>query len=85
MSETSASLLDRLRLQPEDQDWRRLVDLYTPLIHGWLRLHDEALAAVDALKDLAPAAGEVAQISMTSLPRVPALKSSMTVDASSRV
>jgi RNA polymerase sigma-70 factor, ECF subfamily len=44
MSETSASLLDRLRLGPDEGSWRRLVELYTPLIRGWLgrhaRLHD---------------------------------------------
>src|SRR5260370_17078073 len=37
MSETSISLLDRLRLQPDDLAWKRFVDLYTPLIRGWLR------------------------------------------------
>jgi RNA polymerase sigma-70 factor (ECF subfamily) len=37
MSETSASLLDRLRDQPDDASWQKLVDLYTPLIRGWLR------------------------------------------------
>src|SRR5438067_1112906 len=37
MSETSASLLDRLRLQPDAASWQRLVALYTPLIRGWLR------------------------------------------------
>jgi RNA polymerase sigma-70 factor, ECF subfamily len=37
MSETSASLLDRLRLDPDPASWQRLVDLYTPLIRGWLR------------------------------------------------
>jgi RNA polymerase sigma-70 factor (ECF subfamily) len=36
---TSASLLDRLRQQPDPQGWQRLVDLYTPLIRGWLRQH----------------------------------------------
>ena len=46
MSETSISLLDRLRLQPDAESWRRLVDLYTPLIHGWLRRH--AVPAADA-------------------------------------
>jgi RNA polymerase sigma-70 factor, ECF subfamily len=39
VSETSASLLDRLRLQPDAGAWQRLVDLYTPLIQGWLRRH----------------------------------------------
>jgi RNA polymerase sigma-70 factor (ECF subfamily) len=37
MSETSASLLQRLRLAPDAESWQRLVDLYTPLIHAWLR------------------------------------------------
>jgi RNA polymerase sigma-70 factor (ECF subfamily) len=37
MSQTSVSLLDRLREQPDDPSWKRLVDLYSPLIHSWLR------------------------------------------------
>jgi len=37
VSETSASLLDRLRTAPDEESWRRLVDLYTPLVRGWLR------------------------------------------------
>lgn len=36
MSETSASLLDALRLEPEAAAWQRLVGLYTPLIRSWL-------------------------------------------------
>ena len=40
MSDTSVSLLDRLRSQPDGPSWRRLVDLYTPLIHGWLRRYE---------------------------------------------
>jgi RNA polymerase sigma-70 factor (ECF subfamily) len=39
MSETSATLLDRLCNRPDDEAWARLVDLYTPLIRGWLRRH----------------------------------------------
>lgn len=39
MSNTSASLLDRLRRRPDDASWRRLIDLYTPLIRNWLRRH----------------------------------------------
>jgi RNA polymerase sigma-70 factor (ECF subfamily) len=46
MSETSFSLLDRLRLQPDAESWQRLVELYTPLIQGWLRRH--ALPPADA-------------------------------------
>src|SRR5262249_1928760 len=37
MAETSVSLLERLRLQPDAASWQRLVDLYEPLIRGWLR------------------------------------------------
>jgi RNA polymerase sigma-70 factor (ECF subfamily) len=37
MHETSVSLLDRLRDSPDAASWQRLVDLYTPLIQGWLR------------------------------------------------
>lgn len=39
MSETSASLLDRLRSNPDPNTWQRLIELYTPLIRGWLRQH----------------------------------------------
>jgi RNA polymerase sigma-70 factor (ECF subfamily) len=39
MAETSTSLLDRIRLHADGPSWKRLVDLYTPLIHGWLRRH----------------------------------------------
>lgn len=39
MSETSASLLDRLRSNPDPTAWQRLIELYTPLIRGWLRQH----------------------------------------------
>lgn len=34
--ETSASLLDRLAAAPSDADWRRLFDLYAPLLAAWL-------------------------------------------------
>src|SRR6516165_160922 len=37
MPETSASLLERLLLRPDDESWRRLVTLCTPLLRGWLR------------------------------------------------
>ncbi len=46
MSETSASLLERLRLEPDEASWRRLVDLYVPLLRGWLRRY--ALQPPDA-------------------------------------
>jgi RNA polymerase sigma-70 factor (ECF subfamily) len=37
MSETSLSLLDRLREPGHPAAWARLLDLYTPLMHRWLR------------------------------------------------
>ncbi len=37
MADTSLSLLEQLRLNPDEASWQRLVDMYTPLIHGWLR------------------------------------------------
>jgi RNA polymerase sigma-70 factor, ECF subfamily len=37
MSETSHSLLEHLQDGPNETAWRRMVDLYTPLIRGWLR------------------------------------------------
>jgi RNA polymerase sigma-70 factor (ECF subfamily) len=49
MMDTSPSLLDRLGREPDPRDWRRLVDLYTPLLHAWLGRH--ALQASD-LDDL---------------------------------
>jgi RNA polymerase sigma-70 factor (ECF subfamily) len=39
MPDTPISLLERLRLRPDSASWRRLVDLYTPLIRTWLRRH----------------------------------------------
>ena len=37
MSVTSLSMLERLRHDPNESAWQRLVDLYTPLIRVWLR------------------------------------------------
>jgi RNA polymerase sigma-70 factor (ECF subfamily) len=39
MPDTPVSLLERLRLRPDDVAWQRLVDLYAPLIHDWLARH----------------------------------------------
>jgi RNA polymerase sigma-70 factor (ECF subfamily) len=36
VADTPISLLERLRLGPDETDWGRLVQLYTPLIRGWL-------------------------------------------------
>jgi RNA polymerase sigma-70 factor (ECF subfamily) len=40
--ETSASLLDRIRTSPDEAAWRRLDDLYRPLVRRWL-LRDPSL------------------------------------------
>jgi RNA polymerase sigma-70 factor (ECF subfamily) len=34
--ETSVSLLDRLTGAPTDDDWRRLLDVYQPLLRAWM-------------------------------------------------
>ena len=39
MAETSATLLERLNDRSDSVAWRRLVDLYSPLIKAWLRHH----------------------------------------------
>jgi RNA polymerase sigma-70 factor (ECF subfamily) len=39
MDSTSATLLERLHDRNDAAAWGRLVDLYTPLIHSWLRRH----------------------------------------------
>lgn len=36
MTDTSISLLERLRLQSDPASWQRLADLYAPWIHGWV-------------------------------------------------
>lgn len=63
MSETSPSLLERLRATPDSIAWQRLVEVYTPLIHGWLRRH--AVPPQDA-EDLVQ---EVFSVVVRELPR----------------
>jgi RNA polymerase sigma factor (sigma-70 family) len=63
MSDTSFSLLKRLRLQPDAESWRRLVELYTPLIHGWLRRHGVSATDADDLTQ------EVMAVVVRELPR----------------
>jgi RNA polymerase sigma-70 factor (ECF subfamily) len=57
MAETPISLLEQLQRNPDDAAWRRLVDLYMPLLQRWVRncgvqaadaddLSQEALMAV---------------------------------------
>ena len=49
MCQTSASLLERLRCEPDNASWQRLVDLYTPLLRGWLGRHGLQTSDVDDL------------------------------------
>jgi RNA polymerase sigma-70 factor (ECF subfamily) len=51
--ETSASLLERLRTTPDEAAWRRLDELYRPLIRRWL-LRDPSLGneAEDVIQDV---------------------------------
>ncbi|HEY7309416.1 MAG TPA: sigma-70 family RNA polymerase sigma factor [Gemmataceae bacterium] len=49
MSPTSATLLERLRDRADAEAWQRLVDLYQPLLTGWLRRHALQVADVDDL------------------------------------
>jgi RNA polymerase sigma-70 factor (ECF subfamily) len=62
-TDTPLSLLERLRLQPDESSWRRLTDLYTPLIRTWIRRH--ALQPSDA-DDLVQ---EVLAVVVRELPR----------------
>jgi hypothetical protein len=47
--ETSVSLLERLAGAPTDDDWRRLLDLYQPLLHAWMARAGVPPADVDDL------------------------------------
>jgi len=45
--DTSASLLDSLRHASDEIAWSQLVDLYSPLIQGWLKRYGAAHSDVD--------------------------------------
>jgi RNA polymerase sigma-70 factor (ECF subfamily) len=62
MAETSVTFLERLRTQPDEDTWKRFVELYAPLIRGWLGRH--SVSAEDA-EDLAQ---EVLAIVVRELP-----------------
>ena len=49
MNETSLSLLDRLRGSSETSSWDRFVQLYSPLMRGWLRAYGVSAADEDDL------------------------------------
>src|SRR5262245_25764631 len=46
MTDTPRSLLERLRVWSDPESWRRLVELYSPLLRTWLRRYD--VSATDA-------------------------------------
>jgi RNA polymerase sigma-70 factor (ECF subfamily) len=46
---TSLSLLERLREESQPTDWRRFVDVYEPLLRGWLRRNHVLLDDSDDL------------------------------------
>ena len=45
--DTSASLLDSLQHASDEVAWKRLVDLYSPLIQGWLKRRGAAQSDID--------------------------------------
>src|SRR5436309_16059875 len=47
--ESSVSLLERLAAAPTDEDWRRLVELYQPLLRAWMTRAGVAVADADDL------------------------------------
>lgn len=49
MSDTSISLLDRLRDPQDRESWQELVKLYNPLIRSWLRKHSTSQQDADDL------------------------------------
>jgi RNA polymerase sigma-70 factor (ECF subfamily) len=46
MTSTPRSLLERLRDEPDDDSWKRLLNLYTPLLERWL--HQSGVDGADA-------------------------------------
>jgi RNA polymerase sigma-70 factor (ECF subfamily) len=49
MAETSLTLLDALKQNRDGRSWQQLVEIYSPLIQGWLRRHGAKQHDVDDL------------------------------------
>jgi RNA polymerase sigma-70 factor (ECF subfamily) len=53
VSETSLSLLARIREHGDPDSWSRLVEIYSPLMRGWLRAYEvDASDADDLVQDV---------------------------------
>lgn len=63
MADTPLSLIDRIRFQADSQSWKRLVDLYTPLIERWLAQHSAPVSDRDDVIQ------EVLSVIIRELPR----------------
>jgi RNA polymerase sigma-70 factor (ECF subfamily) len=51
--ETSISLLDQLRNDPQQPDWERLARVYTPVLRAWLERYDlQSSDADDLIQDV---------------------------------
>lgn len=61
--DTPVSLLERMRTAPDDAAWRRLVQLYTPLLFHWAR------RAGESAHDAADLVQDVFAILVTALPQ----------------
>ncbi|MCO6454773.1 MAG: sigma-70 family RNA polymerase sigma factor [Pirellulaceae bacterium] len=70
MDETSLSLLARVRQPTDSSSWERLVNLYAPLMRGWLRPYGVQDAdAEDLIQDvLAVVAREISQFDHNQRP-----------------
>jgi hypothetical protein len=71
--ETSVSLLERLAALPTSDDWRRLDDLYRPLLRAWMARAGVSASDVDDLVQdvLFVLSREIAGVSGDSLNRRP--------------
>lgn len=49
MTETSISLLDRVRLDSDTESWQRLAAIYEPVLHAWLRRYELQMPDADDL------------------------------------
>ena len=65
MAETSASLLQSLREQPDGDAWHRLVHLYTPLLRQWLAMVPRDLAPLYTRQIILDVTGIMSSLAVT--------------------